>query len=133
MESLQIEVEAGSEGQRLDRYLADQIGVSRARIRHLLEVGRIRQSGRTLGLSDKSHSTMLGEVFEIEGEILAVDERPVPREDLELDVIAEGEGWIVVNKPAGCGVHPLRPDQDDTVLNDVVPRYPFGHGLSPER
>jgi len=121
---MQIEVEAGSEGERLDRYLADQLGVSRARIRHLLEVGRIRRAGRTLGLSDKSHRAEVAEIFEIDGQIQAVDERPVPRADLDLDVVAEGEGWIVVNKPAGCGVHPLRPDQEDTVLNAVVPRYP---------
>jgi 23S rRNA pseudouridine1911/1915/1917 synthase len=67
---------------------------------------------------------VLGEVFEIAGSILAADERPVPRPDLPLEVLAEGRGWLVVDKPSGCGVHPLRPDQDDTVLNAVVARHP---------
>jgi len=124
VESTRVEVGEGGEGQRLDRFLADQLAVSRARVRHLLEVGRIRSAGRALGLADKSHSTVLGEVFEIDGSILAADERPVPRPDLPLEVLAEGRGWLVVDKPSGCGVHPLRPDQDDTVLNAVVARHP---------
>ncbi len=124
MESTQVEVEAGKVGLRLDRFLADQLAISRARVRHLLEVGRIRLAGRTLGVSDKSRPTQLAEAFEIEGSLLASDERPLPREDLLLEVAAEGAGWLVVDKPAGCGVHPLRPDQQDTVLNAVIARHP---------
>jgi 23S rRNA pseudouridine1911/1915/1917 synthase len=129
VESTRIEVSEEDGGQRLDRYLADQLAISRARVRHLLEVGRIRLGARTLALSDKSHSTLPDEVFEIEGSILATDERPIPRPDLALDVRAEGRGWLVIDKPAGCGVHPLRPDQDDTVLNAVLARHPEIYGV----
>lgn len=124
VDSTRVEVGEDGEGRRLDRFLADQLSISRARVRHLLEVGRIRRGERALGLADKSHTTALGEVFEIDGSILAADERPIPRPDLPLEVLAEGRGWLVVDKPPGCGVHPLRPDQDDTVLNAVVARHP---------
>jgi 23S rRNA pseudouridine1911/1915/1917 synthase len=123
VESTQIEVEPGQEGERLDRYLADRLGLSRARVRHLLEVGRISIAGRVLGLSDKSLKTELRSHFQIDGSLRAEDERPRPRPDLDLQIVAEGKGWLVVDKPAGCGVHPLRPDQDDTVLNAVVARH----------
>jgi 23S rRNA pseudouridine1911/1915/1917 synthase len=124
VESTRVEVVEGGAGKRLDRFLADQLGVSRARVRHLLEVGRVRMGERTLGLPDKSHSTILAEVFDVDGSIQASDERPVPRPDLALDIVAQGAGWLVVNKPVGCGVHPLRPDQEDTVLNAVIARHP---------
>ncbi len=124
MESTSVEVGEDGQGQRLDRFLADRLGVSRARVRHLLEVGRVRLGERPLGLSDKSHSTATSEIFEISGSLLAADERPISRDDLPLEILSQGSGWIVVNKPAGCGVHPLRPDQDDTVLNAVVARFP---------
>lgn len=124
VESTRVVVEESKAGQRLDRFLADQLAVSRARVRHLLEVGRVRLDGRTLALTDKSHATVSAEVFEVEGSILASDERPRPRPDLTLEIVAQGEGWLVVDKPPGCGVHPLRPDQEDTVLNAVVARYP---------
>ena len=123
-EAIVIEVGPEQAGQRLDRLLADRLEISRARVRHLLEVGRISLGGRVLGLSDKSHPGAAGESFAIEGALRAADERPVARADLDLDVISEGPGFLVVNKPAGCGVHPLRPDQEDTVLNAVVARVP---------
>lgn len=129
MDSTSIEVETGHEGQRLDRYLADRLEISRARVRHLLESGRISRSGRALGLADKSLVTMAGDAFEIAGSLRAEDERPAPRPDLDLRMIAKGIGWVVVDKPAGCGVHPLRPDQQDTVLNAVVARYPEIEGV----
>ncbi len=122
VESTEVEVESDRGGQRLDRFLADQLGISRARVRHLLEVGRISRAGRALTLSDKSHTTEPGISFEITGLLRAEDERPLPRPDLDWRLVAEGKGWLVVDKPAGRGVHPLRPDQDDTVLNAVVAR-----------
>jgi 23S rRNA pseudouridine1911/1915/1917 synthase len=122
VESTVIEVEADRGGQRLDRFLADQLGISRARVRHLLEVGRISRAGRALALSDKSLMTEPGVRFELAGSLRAEDERPIPRPDLDWRIVAEGMGWLVVDKPAGCGVHPLRPDQDDTMLNAVVAR-----------
>lgn len=129
MESKQIEVAAGAEDQRLDRYLADALGLSRARVRHLLEVGRVRLGDQTLALSDKSKRPVAGQVYSVEGSLKAVDERPEPRSDFGLVVAGEGPGWLVVDKPAGCGVHPLRPDQTDTVLNGVIARHPSMLGV----
>jgi 23S rRNA pseudouridine1911/1915/1917 synthase len=122
VESTQVEVESDRGGERLDRFLADQLGISRARVRHLLEVGQISRAGRALALSDKSLKTEPGISFEVTGSLRAEDERLLPRPDLDWRLVAEGEGWLVVDKPAGRGVHPLRPDQDDTVLNAVVAR-----------
>jgi len=124
VEATTVEVEAEQADQRLDRFLADRLEISRARVRHLLEVGRIRLAGRTLELADKSHSTAAGERFEIAGSVRAEHESPVARLDLDCVVVSEGVGWIVVDKPPGRGVHPLRPDQEDTVLNAVVARRP---------
>jgi len=119
-----VEVTPDEAGQRLDRLLADRLGVSRARVRHLLESGRVRRDGRRLALADKSHAARPAEGYVVEGPLHAEGEQPRPRPDLPLDVLAEGAGWLVVDKPAGRGVHPLHPDQDDTVLNAVVARQP---------
>jgi 23S rRNA pseudouridine1911/1915/1917 synthase len=122
VESTIVEVESGREGERLDRFLSDRLGISRARVRHLLDVGRVERGGRALSLSDKSLRIGSGDRFELRGSLRAEDERPIPRPDLDWRLVAEGEGWLVVDKPSGCGVHPLRPDEDDTVLNAVVAR-----------
>jgi 23S rRNA pseudouridine1911/1915/1917 synthase len=124
LEPTVVHVGPENAGERLDRFLAARLAVSRARVRHLLEVGRVVQAGRPLTLSDKSRLAAAGDEFRILGSLRADEERPEPRPDLELRVVAEGKGWLVVDKPAGCGVHPLRPDQQDTVLNAVVARRP---------
>lgn len=124
MEPTVVRVGPEQGGERLDRFLAEKLAVSRARVRHLLEVGRVVQAGRPLGLSDKSRLAAPGEEFRILGTLRADEERPEPRPDLELRVVAEGRGWLVVDKPAGVGVHPLHSDQQDTVLNAVVARHP---------
>lgn len=119
-----VEATAEEAGQRLDRFLADRMSISRARVRHLLEVGRVSLGDRVLTLSDKSHAAAAGERFEVAGALRAEDERPTPRPDLDLEIVSEGDGFVVVNKPAGVGVHPLRPDQEDTVLNALIARRP---------
>ncbi len=124
-----IEAAESDGGQRLDRFLADGLGVSRARVRNLLETGRVRLAGRALALSDKSHLVAAGERFTVDGASRAEDERPTPRPDLPLVVVDDGGGWVVVDKPAGVGVHPLRPDQEDTVLNALVARFPGVEGV----
>lgn len=124
MDAIRVEVAADQAGARLDRFLAEGLGLSRARVRHLLEVGRVELAGRRLGLADKSHQTAAGEIFEIEGPLQVSEERPMPRADLPLEIVAEGPGWLVVDKPAGMGVHPLHPGQQDTVLNAVIARHP---------
>ena len=125
MKSTLVEIEDESDqiGIRLDRALADRTGISRARVRHLLDVGRISKADRTLSLSDKALLTAAGDRFAIEGSLRAEDEKPKPRPDLDLTIVDEGVGWIVVDKAAGQGVHPLRPDQEDTVLNAIVGRH----------
>ncbi|MBW2500932.1 MAG: RluA family pseudouridine synthase [Deltaproteobacteria bacterium] len=119
-----VEVDSGGAGQRLDRFLAARLEVSRARVRHLLEHGRVFQGGHALALSDKSRLTRSGEAFQVTGSLRTEDEAPTPRADLDWGLVAEGSGWLVVGKPAGRGVHPLSPDQDDTVLNAVIARRP---------
>ena len=124
-----VEIDEAGAGTRLDRALADRLGVSRARVRHLLEVGRIRAGDEALRLSDKSRAVAAGETYSVDGALEAETERPTPRPDLPLEIVAEGEGWVCVAKPAGCGVHPLRPDQDDTVLNALIARRPEVAGV----
>ena len=124
MDSTLVEVSENQVGQRLDRFLADRLSISRARVRHLLEVGQVSIKGRVLSASDKSRMTAAGEQLDVAGALRAEDDTPKPRPDLDLAIIEDRAGFLVVNKPAGMGVHPLRPDQEDTVLNAVIARYP---------
>ncbi len=124
MQTTRLAVDAKALGMRLDRFLAARLAISRARVRHLLETGRVSRSGRAVAAAEKSHSVRLAEQYTIEGPLAARDERPLPSPELSIEPVAEGEGWLVVDKPPGRAVHPLRPDETGTVLNALVARRP---------
>jgi 23S rRNA pseudouridine1911/1915/1917 synthase len=60
---------------------------------------------------------------------LAAAAAPEPEPEAPLRVLAEGEGWIALDKPAGVPVHPLAPGERGTLLNALVARHPEVTGI----
>jgi 23S rRNA pseudouridine1911/1915/1917 synthase len=95
-------VVAGDRGRRLDLWLAERLtGLSRMRIKALIEGGRVLVDGRAVKAGHRVRP----------GERVAVTIPPVPREGLApeavaLDVVFEDAHLMVVNKPAGMVTHP---------------------------
>jgi 23S rRNA pseudouridine1911/1915/1917 synthase len=56
-------------------------------------------------------------------------QRAIAEPELALRVLAEGPGWLAIDKPAGMPVHPLREDERGTVMNAVAARHPEVHGV----
>jgi 23S rRNA pseudouridine1911/1915/1917 synthase len=52
-----------------------------------------------------------------------------PEPGAELAVLAEGSGWVAIDKPARTPVHPLEPDETGTVLNALAARHPEVQGV----
>lgn len=123
-ETPELTVAPAEAGLRLDLFLARRLGVSRLEARRLLAAGQVRRGGRTLGLPDKGERVAPGQVVAVAGFAPPDQRRPVPQPDLRLDVLARGEGWVAVAKPAGMPVHPLRADETGTALNAVAAAYP---------
>lgn len=128
----EIAVPAGSEGDRLDRFLARWLGASRSRVRRLLARGAVRVDGRVQSAGDKGAPLSAGQAVEVTDYRAPEEERilaePGPR-PFELPILARGDGWWVVDKPAGRPVHPLEPDETGTVLNAVARLAPEVHGV----
>ncbi len=118
------EVAQDESGRRLDVFLAERLGLSRAQTRRLLARGAVSVEGRNAGASDKGVEVRAGETISVAPFTSPGAERPVPEPDAELRVLAEGEGWLAVDKPAGVPVHPLREDETGTLLNRVIVRHP---------
>ena len=101
--------------QRLDRYLAENLDLSRSRAVALIREGRVRVDGR---LPKKSQALEPGQVVEVE--------MPPPRplearaQDIPLEVVYEDESLLVVNKPAGLVVHPAPGHPDGTLVNALL-------------
>jgi 23S rRNA pseudouridine1911/1915/1917 synthase len=104
---------------RLDRAVADALGVGRAAVKEAFRQGAVRVDGRRARGRDAARPGAAVEL-EVEGAPGA----PEPDPGVPLRVLAESPRWVVVDKPAGVPTHPLRPAERGTLANAVVARFP---------
>ena len=114
----EVQLPAGATG-RLDRAVADALGVGRGAVKEAFREGLVRAGGRRVGRSDPAVPGMLV-VIELEGPAGA----PEPDAGDPLHVLAGSPRWIVADKPAGVATHPLRSGERGTLANGVVAEYP---------
>ncbi len=112
---------------RLDRVLADALGLGRAAVKRAFRLGDVRVGGRRVRASDPA---LPGALVELDIEPPAGP--PAPEPDAPLRVLAVHPRLLVVDKPAGVAVHPLAPNEGGTLANAVVARYPECAEASPE-
>jgi 23S rRNA pseudouridine1911/1915/1917 synthase len=103
------------EGERLDRWLAQRTGRSRAEIQRLIEQGQILVNGRAV---KASRLLRPGDRVAVE---LPPPEPSTPQpEPLPLKIIHEDEDLIVVEKPAGLVTHPGPGHPTGTLVNGLL-------------
>lgn len=103
-------------GQRLDKALADGSGLSRERVKALLDEGRITLGGTVA--KQASAKTAAGTPWTISVP-QAIPAEALPQ-DIPLVVAYEDEHLIVVDKPAGLVVHPAAGNADGTLVNALL-------------
>jgi 23S rRNA pseudouridine1911/1915/1917 synthase len=117
-----LTVEAGQDGERLDRFLVDALaGATRAEVKRLLQRGDVRVGGKARRKGDRVHA---GEVVRVVGFVAPDAWAPEPDASLAVEVLHEDAELVVVDKPAGVACHPLRHDEVGTVASALVARYP---------
>lgn len=112
---------------RLDRALADALGVGRAAVKRAFQLGDVRVGGRRARASD---AVTPGGLVVVELEPPAGP--PAPEPEAPLRVLVEHPRLLVVEKPAGVAVHPLAPGEGGTLANAVVARHPECAEASPD-
>lgn len=114
--SKEVQVAAGDEGKRLDFYLAQLFGeVSRSQFKRMIEEGRVKIEGRAVS----AHYHVK------EGERVYLhwpekDQSGLEAEDIPLEILAEDEAVILVNKPPGMVVHPAHGNPSHTLVNALL-------------
>ena len=106
-------------GGRLDRAVADALGVGRAVVKEAFQRGEVRVAGRRAQASDAAQPGA-----EVEIEVADPPGPPRPEPEAPLPVLLSSERWLVVDKRAGVPTHPLRPGEAGTLANAVVARFP---------
>jgi 23S rRNA pseudouridine1911/1915/1917 synthase len=125
---LELTVEAGRAGTRLDRFLAEPLG-SRSAAQTLIEAGRVQVNGTP---RPKRHILQAGDV--VCAAVGSTDEHgPSGAERATADyVIAyEDEHLLVVDKPAGVVVHPARGHRTGTLSQALAGRSGGGEADRP--
>ena len=101
--------------ERLDRYVADRLSLSRSHVARLIADGRVRLNGQPVV---KSHRPEAGDLIEV-----TVPPRPRPSlepEPIPVDVVYRDDDLVVVDKPAGLVVHPAPGHQSGTLVNALL-------------
>jgi 23S rRNA pseudouridine1911/1915/1917 synthase len=111
-----IEGTIATGGLRLDRALADASGLSRERVKALMDAGRVELGGKVAGQA--SLKPAQGTRFAIRVPEAAPAEAAA--QDIPLSVVFEDAHLIVVDKPAGLVVHPAAGNPDGTLVNALL-------------
>jgi 23S rRNA pseudouridine1911/1915/1917 synthase len=97
-----LRVEPAAAGARLDRWLAERLPeVSRARLKTLIEDGRVRVRGRAAKPAYRLHG---GD--DVDVEVPPPEPQELEPEAMDLAIVYEDDHVLVVDKPAGLVVHP---------------------------
>jgi len=119
---IQFEISPDEAGQRLDAVVRAHVpAASAALVRRAIEEGSIQVQGRAVTKGDRVRA---GERIVILRLRETADLRVLPNPALPLDILFRDADLVAVNKPAGMAVHPLRPEETDTLANALVARWP---------
>jgi 23S rRNA pseudouridine1911/1915/1917 synthase len=104
--------------ERIDRFLADQLDLSRTQAARLLAAKTVTVNGQ---VARASRVLILGDEVQV-----SFPESEPPRTirpaQIPLTIVFEDEHLAVIDKPAGLVVHPAPGHWDDTLVNALVSR-----------
>ncbi|MFZ1959640.1 MAG: RluA family pseudouridine synthase [Methylovirgula sp.] len=116
---LALDVATAEAGQRLDRFLvgrAETQGLSRTRLKNLVENGAVAVDGRPV--AEAALKVKAGQKILLR---IPPPEEAVPRgEPMPLSIRFEDEHLIVLDKPAGLVVHPAPGHATGTLVNGLI-------------
>lgn len=124
-----LEVGSDDAGRRLDLFLADRLQLSRSQTRRLIARGVVCVDGRPVAAEAKGAAVTAGTRVAVAPFTRPEHLRAAPQPELPLRVLAQGPGWLALDKPAGVPVHPLEEGERGTILNAVLARHSQVHGV----
>ncbi|MBD2842648.1 RluA family pseudouridine synthase [Erythrobacter rubeus] len=101
---------------RLDKALADETDLSRARVQALIADKWVEIDGTPAA----SPSLKVSEGTNFQITVPPAAEAEAQPQDIPLDIVFEDDHLIVVNKPAGMVVHPAAGNPDGTLVNALL-------------
>ena len=115
-EIIQMNVEPGEEGERIDSFLRRKTELSRSRISDLILEGALSVNG--IVQYKPSFKVDAGQCVELR----VPQSRPVNIEpqDIPIDILYQDSDIAIINKPCGMVVHPAAGNEDRTLVNAIL-------------
>lgn len=119
MSTYALKVEPEHARERLDVYLTQALPdiPSRSFVQKLLEAGSVFVNKKQ---ANAHYKVRAGDNINVDVAAELLDPRPVPPENIPLDIFYEDEFLLVVNKPAGMLVHPAQGHYSGTLVNALL-------------
>ncbi len=114
-ETVTLTPESGDRGTRIDKYISDNIALTRSAVQGLIEKGMVTADGGSIA---KNYKLRGGESITVE--IPEPEPMDAVPEDIPLDIVYEDDDLLVVNKPKGMVVHPAHGNYTGTLVNALL-------------
>ena len=101
--------------ERIDKYLNDEIDMTRTKIQRLIKNGNILVNGIKI-----KNNYILKENDQINIDECLEEENNLKEEKMDLDIIYEDDDIIIVNKASGIVVHPAPGHLNGTLVNGLL-------------
>jgi 23S rRNA pseudouridine1911/1915/1917 synthase len=104
--------------ERIDKYLASKVGVSRGQVQIAIKNGLVSVDGKVV--TEPDHKVNAGSVIVLP-EFEANSLKPM---EYDLNIVFENEDVLVIDKPSHLVVHPGAGHTQDTLSNALIAKYP---------
>jgi 23S rRNA pseudouridine1911/1915/1917 synthase len=128
--SRKIKVKTEAAGQRLDKFLSEKLELSRSQVQKLIKCNAVLVNDKSVA---PHYSLKINDKLEIKRNTqhTAHSTQPILKSSCELRaasceliIIANTPDYLVVEKPAGLPVHPDNVHPQNTLIQQIVKKYP---------
>src|SRR3989338_2683891 len=106
------------ETNRLDKFIASKVEVSRSRVQKTIKEGQVMVDG--IIILDTDYDVVPGNKVELPEFV----KEELKAFDFDLKVVYENDDLAVIDKPAGVVVHPGAGNMENTLANALLHRFP---------
>lgn len=112
-----------NEGLRIDKYLSQELDMSRSKIQKLIKDNKVLVNDKTIS---NSYSVNIGDIINI----LTQDsnETTITPENIPLNIVYEDDDLLIINKESGMVVHPAPGHYSGTLVNALLYHYSIKAG-----
>lgn len=119
-----IKIKPEQVGQRLDKFLTDNLPITRSQIQKLIKAGKILVNGEQSSVHRFLKGNEVIKVVAKDIEKITEIKKLLPSKTLKLKIVYEDDNIAIIDKPSGLLVHPTEKMEANTLAAGLLAKYP---------